>query len=292
MFEVIEISGIALLVFFLFYRIYWVNIKNEVILLEEKVIEKVTEKYEDKYLEKYKKFTKDLYFTEDDLKHKAEKRELLKSAIKETIDSDIYEIDKVEDELDKYMQELYFSRLKNSYLFEYTPIGNIAMCYNNEKKSFEYYSDKMMPYRYLETVARKYVMFFYCKILYVDMENEIKIAENKLAENKLAENKLAENKVIKQPVKIQEVKTRDIFVRLKNYNTEKPISNRNMSNRNNSNKKPVIQTNENYILKENANRYTHNGKFVNFDMLKKEKIDKTELSYKDYVEMIKNIKFK
>ena len=40
-------------------------------------------------------------------------------------------------------------KLINSYIAENTPVGNVFMRYNNDKKSFEYYSNSSIPYRYL-----------------------------------------------------------------------------------------------------------------------------------------------
>lgn len=57
---------------------------------------------------------------------------------------------------------------KNNILIEETPIGNVIMFYNSEKNIFEYYSDKTIPFRFLETVARKYVVTFHCKHIYVE----------------------------------------------------------------------------------------------------------------------------
>ena len=57
----------------------------------------------------------------------------------------------INNKLDKYI---------DNYILEYTPLGNIYMRYNNNKKSFEYYSNNSMPYRYLEPVGRKSVMTY------------------------------------------------------------------------------------------------------------------------------------
>jgi len=51
----------------------------------------------------------------------------------------------------------------NNILIEQTPIGNVIMFYNSR---FEFYADKTIPYRFLETVARKYVITFKCKDIY------------------------------------------------------------------------------------------------------------------------------
>ena len=69
--------------------------------------------------------------------------------------------------------------LINNYVMEYTPAGNIYMRYNNDKKSFEYFSNNSIPYRYLEPVGRKYVTTFYCKPLFIDLEEELQKANDK-----------------------------------------------------------------------------------------------------------------
>lgn len=55
----------------------------------------------------------------------------------------------------------------NRFIMEMTPVGNVIMQYNLTKELFVYYSDNMVPFRYLETVARKYVCTFDCKELYI-----------------------------------------------------------------------------------------------------------------------------
>lgn len=54
------------------------------------------------------------------------------------------------------------------FIIEKTPIGNVIMQYDLNKEAFVYYSDNMIPFRYLETVARKYVCTYNCKELYVE----------------------------------------------------------------------------------------------------------------------------
>ena len=63
-------------------------------------------------------------------------------------------------------------QLKNNILFEITPNGNTIMFYDSTKKSFEYYSDKVIPYRFLDSVAKKYVIQFHCKNIYEDSQKD------------------------------------------------------------------------------------------------------------------------
>ena len=74
--------------------------------------------------------------------------------------------------------------LENSLVIEKTPIGNVLMIYNASRESFKYYSDCNVPYRYLEVACRKYVKTFNCRPIYVDIEEELRIAEDEIEKKK------------------------------------------------------------------------------------------------------------
>jgi len=58
-------------------------------------------------------------------------------------------------------------------ILEYTPQGNVFMKYDPENESFDYWADyKEIPFKYLETVARKYVNTFCCVDLYIKEESD------------------------------------------------------------------------------------------------------------------------
>jgi hypothetical protein len=146
--------------------------------------------------------------------------------------------------------------LKNSILMETTPNGNVMMYYDASRESFIYYSNSTIPYKYLETVARKYVINNRCKYLYVSMEKEIENARKKLQEELEKLNKPTEE----QPNIIKENKT--VFAKFKNYNVASGGVKSASVPRKNSTVKPGL-------LKENANRFTYEGKLNNFPFLKK-----------------------
>lgn len=165
----------------------------------------------------------------------------------------------------------------NNYIMEYTPLGNVYMRYNNYKKSFEYFSNNTIPYRFLESVARKYVITFWCKPLFVDIEEELKIAEDKYNEEKKQIELKKEITTSNNP--------KNIVAQFKNYNKNqinqsslKPqAKNRVQSNFTlpshiKSNLPNVNTTTEKQLLKEKANRYTWEGRLSDFCPLKK--IDK------------------
>ena len=92
-------------------------------------------------------------------------------------------------------------KLKNNYVIEHTPLGNVMMIYDIECETFKYYSDNTIPYRYLEVVGRKYVKQFGCRPLFIDMEEELKLAEEKEREIKEKEVKDEEVKRRKNDIK-------------------------------------------------------------------------------------------
>ena len=113
------------------------------------------------------------------------------------------------------------------------------------------------------------------------MQEEVESAKNKNVHNVL-EDKTRQKQI--QPIK------KDRFTPLKTYSA-------NMS-KNSMGPNTGVATNvKNQIsplIKENANRYTHNGKFTNFVMLQvvdRKKVDKRyALSYSDYAKKMKNEK--
>jgi len=174
-----------------------------------------------------------------------------------------------------YVYNDYFNKFVNNFVIEKTPVGNVLMFYNNEKKAFQYYSDNTVPYKYLEVVARKYVKVFKCRCLYINMEDEMKIVHSNFVENNINSNK-------------------NIFAKFKTYNQSSnsdksamvaPPKNNIVRN---NNSQPV---NKDIVLKDNANHFICSGKFVNFPFIKpvkKELVDKKlTIKYSDFKNMNK-----
>ena len=128
--------------------------------------------------------------------------------------------------------------LNQNFIMENCPVGNVIMKYDFKKESFVYFSDHVIPYRFLEPIGRKYVITFDCKRLFVDMKDELEKTGKEFKEN--------ENKEIKEKEKSK------IFANFKNYN-----------------KKETKQVVNSHLIKEKSNRYTCEGKFANFNLLKK-----------------------
>jgi hypothetical protein len=171
--------------------------------------------------------------------------------------------------------------LKNNIIMEKTPLGNVVMFYNNSRSSFEYYSDSTIPYRYLEVLGRKYVITYNCKRIYVDMSKEIEEAEKKLAEKKQKEEdderkkqedteKAKNNPESEAP----EPQKKNVFAKFKTYNKDTSIKAAAVPL---DRPAPVKNTKpqEEKVVKERANRYSFEGKLVNFSFLKK--VDRKEV---------------
>ncbi len=204
-----------------------------------------------------------------------------------------------EDEMRKKSRDIIINKKLDKYIDNYvlecTPLGNIYMRYNNDKKSFEYFSNNSIPYRYLEPVGRRYVITYWCKPIFIDIEEELKKAEERFDDEK--KKKEEEEKRMEEERKNN---PRKILAQLKNYNKEtKDVTMRPMKNRSNNNNvlppqikanlPEVNKPNEKQLLKENANRYTWEGRLTNFCPLKK--IDrkivdkKLAMTYADFKKM-------
>lgn len=103
--------------------------------------------------------------------------------------------------------------LSNLVLMETTPNGNVVMTYEYDKdvpdrSKFIYYTnDKSIPYKYLDTVARKYVYVYKCPEIYVYIKNELTKELNRISEEKKQEEDKQE---------IQKKKD-SVFASFKNY---------------------------------------------------------------------------
>jgi len=222
----------------------------------------------------------DYHESKDDYDIEELYQDLLKN--KEEYEKKLKEVEKMimtEEEMYKKARDIIINKkldkLIDNYVLENTPLGNICMRYNNDKKSFEYFSNNSIPYRYLESVGRKYIMTYWCKPIFVDIQEELKNAQERYEQEKI--KKEDEKKKFEEERKKNQ---RKILAQLKNYNNQsKNVRTRPIKNRSNSSDvlPPQIKANlpdinkpsEKLLLKENANRYTWEGRLTNFCPLKK-----------------------
>ena len=160
----------------------------------------------------------------------------------------------------------------NNYVLEMTPLGNVYMRYNNNKKSFEYFSNNTIPYRYLEAVGRRYVMTFLCKPLFVNLADELVKAEQKQLEDKKEQNVVIKPSIVKQSFSSKNA--------LQQTNALKTNVKTNVKT--NALQTNALKTNTIILLKENANRYTWEGRLSSLMLLKKAEKKAATLSFAEY----------
>jgi hypothetical protein len=256
-------------------------------------------KYEDKYLKEIRKLNKEYIFNDKEKELELNQTFELFNNFKrcpsnpneEETDDDI--MIKSKDIARQFIIGLRLEKLTNCFVIEKTPLGNVLMTYNVARSSFQFYSDNTIPYRYLETVSRKFVKFFDCRPIYYDMEEELKMYEIKLDEKERAEKERAEElKNMKDDKQFVAQAKKTVFAKFKSYNKESGTGHVNTAAppKNSIPGNSIIKTsNTKILLKENANRYTYEGKISNFNMLKKvdkKLVDKKlALSFSDFKKM-------
>tara|TARA_Y100000588_G_C14027264_1_gene827035 strand:- start:187 stop:927 length:741 start_codon:yes stop_codon:yes gene_type:complete len=156
-----------------------------------------------------------------------------------------------------------YKGLKDKWLLEKTPLGEVYIRYSADNEGFEYWCDVQLSYKYLETIARKYVKTFNCVDLYIDRRDMIleAIKKQRNKEKEAAEAAALEEK---QREEGGEEEEENVFAKLKNYQKSKPKT-------------------RNSFCAEKANKYSYRGKLK--ERPKKEKIEenaKTNVSWSNW----------
>jgi hypothetical protein len=161
------------------------------------------------------------------------------------------------EEGEEELTEDFVNNLCLNTVTETTPRGDVLMYYSSKLGSFVYHSrTKEIPYKYLETVARRYVIEYNCKKLYVDIRKEYEKGLNKYKEIKEKEEKAAKDAKEGTVEDVKDNKKKQIFANLKTYNRKGEVHNK--------------QKDKIYILKEQANRYSYRGKIEEYSEAKVE----------------------
>ena len=162
----------------------------------------------------------------------------------------------------------------NTFIMECTPIGNVIMTYDAPRETFVYYSDNIIPFRFLDVVSRKFALHFHCKHLVVDVELE----EQKMIDDSMkSEEKNNADMLIPVVSETQsepptDKKPKDVFAKFKTYNQQQsgPSASGAKEQTRISSKKsrPVV---------EKSNRYSCQGKLANFDIMNQTSVKPTDL---------------
>jgi len=155
----------------------------------------------------------------------------------------------------------------NCCVCESTTDGLVFMKYNKKNEIFDWWGDnKSVSYKYLETVARKYVNSFKCSNFYIDREEDLK---EQIEKEKVEEER---EKMEHEDKKEEEVDSDDdLFVKLKPNEKIKPKK---------KGKRAAI----------NGNNYKYCGKIKDFKLLKKieNKKNKKKLDFSSWKSMLNN----
>jgi len=152
---------------------------------------------------------------------------------------------------------------KKNIVLTDTPKGAVYMRYSKDDEGFEYWADNTIDYKYLETVARKYVTVFACSDIYIDRFSLLKAKILKLNEV-IKENKKKEEETEKGTE--EETEEYDPFVSLKPYNKK-----------NTSDSKKTNLTRGDVVC-DKANKYLNRGKIKDADFSEPEDVVETAAS--------------
>jgi hypothetical protein len=142
--------------------------------------------------------------------------------------------------------------------------GDIIMRYDAAIFSFVYYARTAnIPYKYLETVSRKYMIETNApRDIHIDIRKEYTKAKEHLTNKKVSFNvpQADSNDTKQEP---------DVFAKFKTYNTAPNISaqtNTSTTTTSTTTNTKISNTTDTKVIRENANRYSYRGKIEDYDM--------------------------
>lgn len=196
--------------------------------------------------------------------------------VTQNYESDDSDDDSEDDEEVLYENEYPLDEAKNDnkdmdyklcYITEMTPDGNVFMRYNDVDERYDFWSNKKaITYKYLETVARKFVTDFRCVELYINRQKDI---DDQVQEEKEAKER---EKMVKEDKKEESESDSDddVFAKLK------PVARK-------VNKKTGMKA------AKRANRYRYQGNGVEFiNQMKKKMEEKKKVGFSDWKHLLSN----
>jgi len=147
-----------------------------------------------------------------------------------------------------------------SYVMEYTPNGTVLMKYNVENEQFEYWGSRSVQYKYLETVARKFVTMYHCSRIYHDWNPYEKKEENEEKVETSDATDTADTADMTNPVEEKKEpteSTESVFASFKSYNTQQ-------------------RQNNNKDTQKVRNHYVHKGTLAEWYTLPQSKTETTQ----------------
>jgi len=191
-----------------------------------------------------------------------------KDEIQNELNSYPYKYEKEFDELQEQdIEPAMLDSFKTNFIKDTTPGGEIVMAYDAKEETYIYFSESShVQFRFLDTVAMKFVIIHNAKKIYQYLRDEMKDLEDKKNDNLIEMIDETEGNSSPQEKSIKE-KRKELFVQFKKYS------------KNTETKK---------FIKENLNKFKRMGNLLDYerhleflDNLEKEK-PKMKLSYRAF----------
>lgn len=160
---------------------------------------------------------------------------------------------------------------ENSFVMDCTPNGSVIMRYDEKLEGFVYWSDKSIPYKFLQTVARKYVTMNCCRDIYKGYEYIVDYDdEEDDGDNSSVDDVVEEKENVDLSVEEKKKDDDDVFVKYSKHNE----------------KVKRVEETKNAGVKE-ANKFIHKGRISEFMVIKKPEIvePKQALTFSDFKKM-------
>lgn len=216
----------------------------------------------------------------DDISNDTDSEDIILQNNIEELDK-LSDVETMEEKNEREKKELddKLESIKEKFIKEETPRGLIYMCYDKDNNNFIYYcKSKDIPFKYLDTVGRKFIIENNCPEIYIDYEQEYKNAINKKYMDFIENKKKMEEQINQQKKDQEEKNKKNVFAVFKNYN-KNDTSEKNFNN---------------IILTEKCNIYKYKGTLYDYENYIKSKeintIDFINIDFKTFKELEKKEK--
>ena len=220
----------------------------------------------------------------DRLDKEAEEKELFKNKYLEQIESYDLTMECSDEELKK---------IGKKYVSEKTPMGDVLLYYDVEEEKFIYHAHTSnIPYSYLDTLCRLFVIEHRCVRLYCNIEDDVKeIKEKRELDRKEKEESVNENLVeVEQDTETEpevEPEEKSVFASFKKYNTAKHSGGVSISKA----RTEATTEDDNIILKERINNYRYGGQILDFkEDENKSTTEEKKIDFATFKQMMENKK--
>jgi hypothetical protein len=224
-------------------------------------------------------------------KEESEEKELFKNKYLEQIESYDLTMECSDEEL---------KEIGKKYVSEKTPMGDVLLYYDVEEEKFIYHAHTSnIPYTYLDTLCRLFVIEHRCVRLYCNIEDDVKEIKEKrdldrkekeeLEKQESLNENLVEVEPDPEPEAESEPKQNSVFASFKKYNNAQHSGGVSVSK---ARTEVKVQENDvDVILKERINNYRYGGQILDFKEDENEsRKDEKKIDFATFKQMMENKK--